>query len=269
MSNSIDFFTLRPQAEPEIYAYEDTNPQYKGLLKVGYTTIGVQKRVKQQYPTARPGDLPYHIVFEESAMRNDGTSFIDKDVHRCLRKRGFYNPEGEWFECSIKQVRAAVLAVRDRKMNVEDRSLDFKMRPEQEDAVEKTAEYFKNYAGQENKTPHFLWNCKMRFGKTFAAYELAKKMGWKRILVLTFKPAVENAWEEDLMEHVDFESWQFISRHTDLTYDTADRSHPIVCFGSFQDYLGKTPEGGIKTKNEWVHCINWDCVILDEYHYGA
>ena len=109
----------------------------------------------------------------------------------------------------------------------------------------------------------------MRFGKTFAAYELAKKMEWKRILVLTFKPAVENAWEEDLMEHVDFEGWQFISRHTDLTYDTADRSHPIVCFGSFQDYLGKTPEGGIKAKNEWVHCINWDCVILDEYHYGA
>ncbi len=269
MSNSTDLFPLRPQATPEIYAYEDTNPQYKGLLKVGYTTIGVQKRVKQQYPTARPGELPYHIVMQESAMRNDGTSFTDHDVHRYLRKKEIPNPEGEWFECSVKQVRAAVFAVRDRKMNVEDRSLNFKMRPEQKDAVEKTAEYFKNYAGQENKTPHFLWNCKMRFGKTFAAYELAKKMGWKRILVLTFKPAVENAWEEDLMEHVDFEGWQFISRHTDLTYDTADRSHPIVCFGSFQDYLGKTPEGGIKAKNEWVHCINWDCVILDEYHYGA
>jgi hypothetical protein len=25
----------------------------------------------------------------------------------------------------------------------------------------------------------------------------------------------------------------------------------------------------IKAKNEWVHTTNWDCVILDEYHYGA
>ncbi|MCH4241961.1 MAG: GIY-YIG nuclease family protein, partial [Prevotella sp.] len=108
MSNSTDFFTLRPQAEPEIYAYKDTNPQYKGLLKVGYTTIGVQKRVKQQYPTARPGNSPYNIAWEESAMRNDGTSFTDHDVHRYLRKKGIPNPKGEWFECSVKQVRAAI-----------------------------------------------------------------------------------------------------------------------------------------------------------------
>lgn len=42
-----------------------------------------------------------------------------------------------------------------------------------------------------------------------------------------------------------------------------------MCFGSFQDYLGKNPLGGIKPKNEWVHAANWDCVIFDEYHYGA
>ncbi len=43
-----------------------------------------------------------------------------------------------------------------------------------------------------------------------------------------------------------------------------------MCFGSFQDYLGRNKStGGIKTKNEWVHTTNWDCVILDEYHYGA
>lgn len=48
------------------------------------------------------------------------------------------------------------------------------------------------------------------------------------------------------------------------------QTRPIVCFGSFQDYLGKnTSTGGIKTKNEWVHSTNWDCVMFDEYHYGA
>ncbi len=69
--------------------------------------------------------------------------------------------------------------------------------------------------------------------------------------------------------HVDFEGWQFISHDNELTYDTADRSRPIVYFGSFQDYLGRTKAGGIKARNEWVHAINWDCVILDEYHFGA
>jgi hypothetical protein len=109
----------------------------------------------------------------------------------------------------------------------------------------------------------------MRFGKTFTTYQLAKKMGWTKILILTFKPAVENAWQDDLNNHVDFENWQFLSRHTELTYDTADKKNPIVCFGSFQDYLGKNKEGGIKEKNEWVHSLNWDCVVFDEYHFGA
>ncbi len=63
------FFPQRPDSHPVIYAYEDTNPQYQGLLKIGYTTVDVQKRVEEQYPTKRPGNLPYKIVFEESAMR--------------------------------------------------------------------------------------------------------------------------------------------------------------------------------------------------------
>lgn len=36
-------------------------------------------------------------------------------------------------------------------------------------------------------------------------------MNLSRILVLTFKPAVESAWREDLVSHIDFEGWQFIS----------------------------------------------------------
>lgn len=87
--------------------------------------------------------------------------------------------------------------------------------------------------------------------------------------MLTFKPAVQSAWETDLRIHVDFKGWQFISHDNDLTHETADRSRPIVCFGSFQDYLGRTKAGGIKARNEWVHAINWDCVISDEYHFGA
>jgi len=267
---SRDFFPPRPDSRPTIYAYEDTNPQYKGLLKVGYTTVDVKSRVAQQYPTKKPGKPPYRIVLEESAMRNDGTAFTDNEVHRCLRKSGVKNPEGEWFKCSADQVKAAMIAVRTDEMIEETRSLDFTMRPEQKAAVEKTAAYFKSaHKDDPDKTPHFLWNAKMRFGKTFTAYQLAKKMKWSKVLVLTFKPAVQSAWEEDLKRHVDFAGWQFISRNG-LTCEEADKKKPFVCFGSFQDYLGRNPStNGIKTKNEWVHAMNWDCVIFDEYHWGA
>lgn len=266
-----DFFPLRPEANPKIYAYEDTNPQYSGLLKVGYTTQDVQQRVAQQYPTLRPGKLPYRIRLEESAMRSDGTSFTDHEVHRYLRRHGFANPNGEWFRCSVRDVKAAIYAIRERRENEEQRTETFAMRPEQKAAVEKTVAYFNRYR-QENrgKTPHFLWNCKMRFGKTFAAYQLAKRMGWKRLLVMTFKPAVQSAWEEDLKTHVDFKGWQFVSSKNGMNIDCVDWKRPVVCFGSFQDFLGKNRQtGGIKTRNEWVHLTNWDCVIFDEYHYGA
>jgi len=267
-----EFFPQRPESRPTIYAYEDTNPQYAGLLKVGYTTVDAQSRVAQQYPTLRPGNPPYRIVLEESAMRNDGTVFTDHDVHRMLRVNGVKNPEGEWFRGTVDQVRAAVISVRTGQLNEENRSQDFRMRPEQEAAVVKTAAYFASWRkerGNREKPPHFLWNAKMRFGKTFAAYQLARKMDWRKVLVLTFKPAVQSAWEEDLKTHVDFRGWQFISPGG-LSYEDADKKKPFVCFGSFQDYLGRNPStGGIKTKNEWVHSTHWDCVILDEYHYGA
>jgi len=266
---SKEYFPRRPDSKPIIYAYEDTNPQYNGLLKIGYTTVDVQLRVAQQYPTIRPGKLPYRIVFEESAMRKDGSSFTDHEVHQYLRQIGVKNPEGEWFRCTVDKVKAAVIALRTGELTEESRSLDFKMRPEQEEAVEKTAAYFKNFKKEScGKTPHFLWNAKMRFGKTFAVYQLAKKMDWRKVLVLTFKPAVQSAWEEDLKSHIDFKGWQFISRNG-LSFGQAKRNRPFVCFGSFQDYLGKNPAGGIKAKNEWVHATNWDCVVLDEYHWGA
>ncbi len=263
------FFPARTKITPSIYAYEDTNPQYQGLLKVGYTSADVQTRVTQQYPTLRPGKLPYKIVLEESAMRNDGSAFTDHEVHRYLKQKGIRNPNGEWFECKVEDVKSAIIALKTGEMNEEHRFLDFKMRPEQEEAVEKTVAYFKSLTKESpDKTPHFLWNAKMRFGKTFAVYHLAKRMKWSKVLVLTFKPAVQSAWEQDLKSHIDFKGWQFSSRNG-LSFDDADKSKPFVCFGSFQDYLGKNAAGGIKPKNEWVHTTNWDCVVLDEYHYGA
>lgn len=254
---------------PRIYAYKDLNPQYRGLLKIGYTTQDVQQRVRQQYPTLRPGDAPYEILIDESAVKNDGSTFTDIEIHKILKKKGFLNLAGEWFRCTVQDVKSSIRFLQSGG-NIEfGRSISFKMRPEQIEAINKTKKYFDSFKKDEpSKTPHFLWNAKMRFGKTFTAYQLALKMGWKKILVLTFKPAVENAWEQDLLTHTDFEGWEFISK-SNATKKKIKSKKPIVCFGSFQDFLGKNKAGGIKPKNEWVHEINWDCVIFDEYHYGA
>ena len=266
-----EFFPKRPKIQPMIYAYEDTNPQYNGCLKVGYTTIGVEKRVAQQYPTKRPdGVVPYKIVYRESAIYPDGTVFLDHAVHDVLEQKGFENVGGEWFRCNVKDVKAAVLAVKEHTVNIENRINNFSMRPEQKAAVDKTEKYFQSvYDENSTRSTKFLWNCKMRFGKTFAAYQLARRMKLKRILILTFKPAVISAWQDDLNTHIDFEGWQFIAKDTNLTYENADKSRPIVCFGSFQDFLGVDKNKRIKAKNEWVHTINWDLVIFDEYHFGA
>ncbi|WP_288220253.1 GIY-YIG nuclease family protein [uncultured Adlercreutzia sp.] len=272
-----NFFPQKPNATPIIYGYtEPNNPELKGLIKVGYTSRTIDERMREHYPTLKPGAKPYDVVFLESAVRSDGTSFLDHPVHDKLeqyghkRLRDAAGKKTEWVRCTVDELRAAWLAVRDRADNDEQRTQDFSMRPEQRRAVEKTLTYFQSVERENlDRAPKFLWNAKMRFGKTFAAYQLAKRMEAKRVLVLTFKPAVQAAWYDDLMCHVDFEGWQFVTRDG-LQFDDADPSRPIVCFGSFQDFMGRDKStGGIKPRNEWVHLTKWDLVVFDEYHFGA
>ena len=188
-----------PLNPPRIYAYADS--RFPGCLKVGYTSKSVQERVAAQYPVLLPNQS-YRIELDEIAMRDDGSFFTDHDVHRVLTRKNIPRLEGEWFECSLQAVQAALLEIKTGKRNEENRTLNFGMRPEQQAAVDKAMAYFESFNSENgDKAPHFLWNAKMRFGKTFATYQLAKKMGWKKLLILTFKPAVQNAWQEDLANH--------------------------------------------------------------------
>ena len=276
-----NFFPQRPAITPTIYAYSLPGvDSHKGYLKVGYTNRTAKERIEEQLHTSK---IKYKIEFVGSAMTNDGSCFTDKDVHKILERKGCHrlNPldkTDEWFKCSVSDVEAAVLSLRTGLENEESRTQDFNMRPEQFRAVEQTKNYFEQALKEEpNRIPKFLWNAKMRFGKTFASYQLAKKMGLSRILILTFKPAVESAWREDLISHIDFEGWQYISNkdarnnnlNIDQEFNHADKTRPIVIFGSFQDLLGTNDGGGIKAKNEFIHATNWDLVIFDEYHFGA
>ena len=226
--------------------------------------------------TSFPGHKTYHLLWHDNAFYADGSgeSFSDHDLHEVLRRMG-KEMIGEWCRCSLREAQAAYVAVRHRETHVETvRDLDYKMREEQEQAVRQTADYFARMDEEEPDRPsHYLWNAKMRFGKTFSTYQLAKRMKAKRVLVLTFKPAVEDSWRDDLLRHRDFEGWRYYSSRDTEGTNALTHSHnnafPLVVFGSFQDYLGRDRYGNIKPKNEWVHSINWDLIVLDEYHFGA
>lgn len=240
-------------------------------IKVGQTVKPGITRVKEQVNTAFPDLDGVDILFHsELAERPDGTPFSDHDVHKLLASLGIAKAGGEWFEANIEEVRGAIVALKKGVPYNPGRLQTFRPRPEQSQAVEQTAAYFRSNDGDQ-PAPKYLWNAKMRFGKTFATYQLARAMDWTKVLVLTYKPAVRSAWRDDLLGHTDFIDWRYIDRETSPA--DADRivdgDNPFVWFASFQDVTGRDAEGKLKPRNETLHIVDWDCIVIDEFHFGA
>jgi hypothetical protein len=264
----------KPEARLRIYAWTPNDPpaKYAGLIKVGQTTReDVNDRIRESQGVMQQ---PFTLHVHEFAERDDGTVFGDRDVRGRLIKKGFKNPilgsSREWMRCSVEDVKTAITELRTGQPLTGSHNETFGMRPEQAEAVNKTHAYFHSIWKEDmHAVPRFLWNAKMRFGKTFATYQLAKKLGATKVLVVTFKPAVEDAWQSDLESHADFDGWQYLSRATGTDPTTANKRRPLIYFGSFQDLLGKDKSGNIKAKNTWLHETNWDLVVFDEYHFGA
>lgn len=242
-----------------------TTIEGRGRFKVGYTGRPDPKvRIKEQTGTLYPDGDGIVIHIDEPAVKENGESFDDHVVHRMLDSVGIQR-KSEVVEATLAEIKAAIAAVRSGRKYDSSRTEDFGLRPEQETAVELTREYFVKHS-KDKQPPRFLWNAKMRFGKTFTTYQLANRMDWKRVLVLTYKPAVRNSWRDDLANHVNFADWLFSDRENPVDPDT---KQPVVWFASFQDFLGTTAGGAVKDHNEMLHLIDWDCVVLDEYHFGA
>jgi hypothetical protein len=269
MTQTIDeLLAPKPEARPHIYAYAIQDGAHEGLLKVGQTTRNVQQRVAEQLRTAAINN--YTIELDEAAERDDGTIFSDHEVRAALAKKGFENVQLEWMRCTVNDVKTVLAELRTGQRFTGTHHATFAMRAEQVEAVNKSHAYFHSVWQEDmHAVPRFLWNAKMRFGKTFTTYQLAKKLGAKRVLVVTFKPAVEDAWKSDLESHVDFNGWEYLSRSSSKDPTKISRRTPVVYFGSFQDLLGRDLFGNLKPRNEWVHAVNWDLVVFDEYHFGA
>jgi hypothetical protein len=253
------------------WSSEEVAGRWRGCLKVGQTTQAVNDRIKQSQGQAR---VAYTLEVDEPADRADGSTFSDGDVRARLIAKGFENvvfeSSREWMRCTSDDVLTAIQELRDHIEYGGSHHQDFGMRAEQERAVEKTLGYYQSiWAENADAVPEFLWNAKMRFGKTFTAYQLAKRMAAKRVLVVTFKPAVEDAWKTDLETHVDFDGWQYLSRGTGADPADANPDRPLVYFGSFQDLMGRDAAGNFKARHKWLTELPWDLVVFDEYHFGA
>jgi hypothetical protein len=259
--------------KPQIYVY--SVPNQPGL-KIGYTERRTKSDRDEDAVIARieeglinTPEKQYKLEYFTDAVTIDEKFFKDHSIHKILVDRGIKRLAREWFECELNDVKAAILEMKTGKRADRNRLNTFPMRPEQAQAVEDTSLYFSKYPKTfEGRAPHFLWNAKMRFGKTFTSYQLAKEMGWRRILVLTYKPATEKQWREDLDTHVDFEGWQFIGGRQG--WDNIDEDKPVVWFASYQDVMGKDKSSGdLKARHKRMRHEDWDCLIIDEYHYGA
>ena len=270
-----DLFPEMQAGEPRLYAWSSSEvaERWRGCLKVGQTTRDVNERIKESQGQAR---VAYVVEVDELAIDTDGVRITDTAVRDRLVAKGFENvvfeSSKEWIRCAKADVLTAIGELREHRELAGTHHETFSMRDEQKVAVEKTLAFFRReWAQDANAVPRFLWNAKMRFGKTFTSYQLAKRMGVKRVLVVTFKPAVADAWETDLNSHADFDGWVYASKDSGPRDPLkTDLEKPLVYFGSFQDLLGREKGTGlIKAKNEWIHLINWDLVIFDEYHFGA
>lgn len=110
------FFKQRPAVVPQIYGYKVPGvPSHNGFIKVGYTgRPDVNIRIGEQVGTI---GVNYELVLTESAMRPDGSCFLDTDVHDVLKRKGFpqlnpNKPRDEWFKCTVADVKAATLLAR-------------------------------------------------------------------------------------------------------------------------------------------------------------
>ena len=243
----------------KLYTYDtETYRLFRGWVKVGGTEKTVEERVKQQDGTSCPEPL------DVGGEWNLG-KYTDKDIHKILEKkwRRVRGKSREWFEFPVGfDYRSEISKAVNELLHGLSKSKSFGMRDEQSEAAEKCYSYF-NDGGKS-----FLYNCIMRFGKTFTTYQTMVKLNAKKVLILSYKTATDAAWENDLKEHIDFEKYSFYHarKQPKLLDDLGDYS---VIFASFQDILGKVDNGKLKKKFEKLLKSHFDLIVIDEVHFGG
>lgn len=277
-----------------IYAYSIPDEAHDGRLKIGSatshdtTTESIEKaahdRIKQQTGTS---DVQYKLELAQIVrLPNGRATTVDKPIHDILIRTGINRKSNnkiaeEWFETNIETVRNAINAAEAGRPSLkpdEDTSniyREFPFRPNQLEAIKKT-----NAAISAGKK-HYLWNAKMRFGKTSAAMQVAKENEMQRVLIVTHRPSVSIDWFDDFKKiFAGSNQYEFGSKERGANIeDLTKRNNPFIYFASLQDLrlsedvlkderAKSTKEYGF-AKNKEIFSINWDMLIVDEAHEGT
>lgn len=205
------------------------------------------------------------VVYWGVCLDARNTSFKDYYVHDRIKKMyaGLTEQQQEWF--NGLPLDDLIDAFNTCRMEGERRDI-YKLRKEQKECFVALETYFKaNPTGK-----RFLLNCKMRFGKCFTTYKYCEENAIDKILVLTFVPAVQESWQEDLY-HITKEYEYFTDEDIKKeSFDLNGINKPFVLFLSLQNYLGRDAESKTtKDKIKKLQGIDFDMVVLDEYHFGA
>ena len=269
------------QIEPKCYAY--TTPEIKrhdGWTKIGYTEQDdVKKRIQQQTQTA---NVEFNLEWEKRAIYEDGTgdAFRDKDFHAYLSKKEYEKmPNTEWFHILPNKSLEEFLYFRSHRGILESYgALPYKLRTEQNQAVQQTKDYFILHTGDE---PEFLWNAKPRFGKTLSTYELCKTLDARKILIVTNRPAIATSWYDDYVKFLGTESGYYFVSQVDTLKErkyvlsreqyvsVRNKLKGFIEFVSLQDMKGSIYFGGNIDKLKEVAELDWDILVIDEAHEGV
>lgn len=301
-----------------LYVLSINDRKHQGLLKIGEVFVDneiADSKSSQELGKAvravldaRPyiQGVSYHIEYVEcTTYDQDSKCYKADDVYRTLRAMdipsktlgkykdpttGQTEDADIWFACTIFDIQEVISKIKQGKGAGHGA---IKFRPEQEKAIHDTVEYFQKEFKDPNKGKHYLWNAKMRFGKTLSGLEVAKRCGYRSTLIITHRPVVDKGWHDDFAKifrtpealadyHAKGLEPAYGRRMMDdndsqgdfytLTNEVDAGKKILVFFVSMQ-YLRLSQFVGGKERNfdplkRAIMEYDWDFVMVDEAHEG-
>ncbi len=247
-------------------------------IKVGMATChqgetfwhAIRERIKVQKHELALSDDKYdvhglnrEVIYWGVCLDAQNENFKDHNVHKVIKSEcaGIVEKDQEWFtNVPQEDIIDAFLSCKNNEII----KTIYTPRKEQQECIDSLKSYFDKHPTGER----FLLNCKMRFGKCFTTYKYCEEANIKKILILTFVPAVEESWREDLL-HIkkDYDYYTDLNLRKD-SFTLKDKENFVV-FLSLQNYLGKDNDSNVKAKIKKLQDVHFDLCVLDEYHFGA
>lgn len=253
----------------------------KPLFKIGDTTIeanspeeAAEQRIRQQDTTSNFESLIMDFAFEVPQDFMPDVEHVDKKFHEWLRKtKSIYkyrkDANREWFG-EFNNADEVKEYINEFIYGVHVKN-NWPMRLHQQEAHDKIVKYYTENNGE------FLLAAKMRFGKNFTFLNAVKTLGYKNVLVLTYKPGVFDSLQEDIENHIYFSNFQYVS-YKDTRENlvlSSDKVNIVACSAQMAGYKydeenGEESFDNFNQKNLNVLTkFNWDLIVTDECHYGT